>query len=278
MSAPHTSPACARPGARRFGATRRTISTVVVTAHSALCSGARHSRHSSPTSDAFSPPDYREGGVLSSTSSMRNAPHRMGTTVVAPPGTSTGTDTVGTARNLLVTAEPQRLRLPVRPGHRGHQDGARSRQDPGRGSDGNRRRPPIDVGRRRGLGSRRRLPARARSLQRDSEPEVGRRHPARQYAVVRHDRHRHRRDDGAAPRSISTRRAALPGRDSEAAGRGRITRIAKPRRSLTARRATPLPGSRGGPHPLPARSAMHRNSASELSPLDKTLPFSSASR
>ena len=72
-------------------------------------------------------------------------PHEIGSRLHEDPGAG------GAARDLLAAAEDQRLRLAVRPGHRGHQEGARSRRDRGRGGrrlrGRIRRQPAIDVGR-----------------------------------------------------------------------------------------------------------------------------------
>ena len=70
-------------------------------------------------------------------------------------------------------------------------------------------------------------------------------------------------------RPISPTRAALPGRHDEAAEDAPVAHC------------TPSHSAAGqsGASPATARSAKHRNWASELSsPLDKTMPFSSASR
>lgn len=79
------------------------------------------------------------------------------------------------------------------------------------------------------------------------------------------------------PRPISPTRAALPGRDDEAAGAGADHQN---REDPPVAHCAPSHSAAGQSvaSPATARSAMHRNLASELSPLDKTLPFSSASR
>ena len=118
---------------------------------------------------------------------------------------------------------------------------------------------------------RRRWVPRVRSLQRDSEPGVGRSYSGQTVrrrsativiaiAATKEPR----------PRPTSTTRAALPGRDYEAAGRRRITRTAK-----TVAHCAPSHSAAGqsGASPATARSALHRNSASELPPLDRPCRF-----